>query len=105
MNAQSADFFKTSPFLNCTRNPDVHQELYQQYKTLKENSERKTMDRFLESLAMQQEDIQSKINQTADRLWHRRQILPHQPQNIRTIRHAVEQRLSNITNRLTCIEK
>ena len=105
-NLPSQNFIsRISSLLNCTRNPNVHQELRQQYQTFMEKIESNTFDRYIESLEMRQEDYQLEYNQTKDRFWQIHRKLPNQHHNQMAIHNALDQRLSNITNRLTCIEK
>lgn len=106
LHSPSENFINRIPsLLNCTRNPNLHQELRQQYQTFTGKIESNTFDHYIESLEMRQEDIQLEFNQTMDRFWQHHQALPNQQRNLTPIRHAIDQRLSNITNRLTCIEK
>jgi hypothetical protein len=95
-------FLKTSPFIHTARNPSIHHELCQQYKKLKENMELKTMDSHIESLERQVEEYQFEFKQARQRFWWTL-FNPHQHRT--TIENALTQRFSNITNRLTCIEK
>lgn len=96
---------KTIPFINCIRNPNLHEELHRQHKKFKEIFESNTFDASLDSLEMQRQDHHSDLNQTIESFWQQHTPLAHQRQNLTAIQMIVTQIFSNITNRLTCLGK
>lgn len=77
-NLRSQNFItKTSSLINCTRNPNLHQQLYQQYQLFKKKVESNTFDRYIESLEMRQEDNQTQFNQTMEQFWQIHRTLPN----------------------------
>lgn len=97
--------FLTSPLIHCTRHPNLRQELDQQYSQLQEKLDSHTLDAYLASLERQQEEDQLECFRLTERFWQLRHRMPNQLLSATTIRHAIDQRLSTITNRFTCIEK
>ena len=90
--------FKQTPLMNCTRNPNLRQELYEQYKIFQEKIHDNKLDTYIESLEMQQQSYENEFNS-----------INREFQRIRTpmtlISIILEQRLSNITNQVACIHK
>ncbi|CAF1265428.1 unnamed protein product [Adineta steineri] len=94
-----------SPLINTIRNPSLRQQLYVQYKTLMEQIKNRMLNVYLESIEQQMHDYQMKLNKEMDKFWEINKTLPQSQQLTSIMQNLIDQRLSNITSRMTCIHK
>jgi hypothetical protein len=105
-NEISEDLFeKASPLIHCIRNPNLRQELHQQYQRFKEKKHLNTLDAYIEALEMRQESAQIQFNQIANQYRQFNRSIPFQFRPNLTIQQVIDQRFSNVTNRIDCIYK
>lgn len=99
------DFFENIPLVHCTRNPSLRAELYSLNEKLKEKNHSNQFNKYIESLEMRQGDYQLEFNSKAERFWQIQRTIPNQRSIITAIQNCIDERLTSITNRITCIEK
>lgn len=84
-----------SPLINCVRNPNLHQQLNAQYQIFIEKIQVKKFSHYIESLKIEQNEYQRQFKQILDDFWYIKKTTP--------INKVIDQRVANITDRLTCL--
>ena len=84
-----------SPLIKCVRNPNLQQQLNDQVKIFMEKTKIKQFNPYIESLKREQQEYENRFNQILDDFWYIKKTTP--------IRETIEQRVTNIFERLACI--
>lgn len=92
-----------TPLINCLRNPNIQQELREQFQCFAEKITQNTFDEHMKTLNKRQLNYQKQINQTIEQFWNIDKSLHVRHQVNTFARKAIDYRLSNIHERFICI--